>query len=341
MKVFVTGVDGYIGVMLVPLLVKHGYEVVGLDTGYYREGCLYNGIEDCPTVLRRDLRRIGDGDLDGIDAVVHLAELSNDPLGQHNPEITYGINHRASVKLAESAKRGGAKRFIYASSCSIYGQGNDDIKTEESAPNPQTTYAECKMLVERDVAAMADDDFSPTFMRNATAFGPSPRMRFDIVLNNLAGLAWTEKAIRMNGDGSAYRPLVHILDICDAIVCALEAPRHVVHNQVFNVGQDSDNYRIKQIAEIVQGVFPNCGIEFGTAGADNRSYRVSFEKIRSKLGFSCRRNATIGAVQLYALFKKIDMTKEVFTFRAFTRLKQLEHLIRLGQLDDQLFWRAS
>lgn len=341
MKVFVTGVDGYIGVMLVPLLVKHGYEVVGLDTGYYREGCLYNGIEDCPTVLRRDLRRIGDGDLDGIDAVVHLAELSNDPLGQHNPEITYGINHRASVKLAESAKRGGAKRFIYASSCSIYGKGNDDIKTEESAPNPQTTYAECKMLVERDVAAMADDDFSPTFMRNATAFGPSPRMRFDIVLNNLAGLAWTEKAIRMNGDGSAYRPLVHILDICDAIVCALEAPRHVVHNQVFNVGQDSDNYRIKQIAEIVQGVFPNCGIEFGTAGADNRSYRVSFEKIRSKLGFSCRRNATIGAVQLYALFKKIDMTKEVFTFRAFTRLKQLEHLIRLGQLDDQLFWRAS
>lgn len=341
MKVFVTGVDGYIGVMLVPLLVKHGYEVVGLDTGYYREGCLYNGIEDCPTVLRRDLRRIGDGDLDGIDAVVHLAELSNDPLGQHNPEITYGINHRASVKLAESAKRGGAKRFIYASSCSIYGKGNDDIKTEESAPNPQTTYAECKMLVERDVAAMADDDFSPTFMRNATAFGPSPRMRFDIVLNNLAGLAWTEKAIRMNGDGSAYRPLVHILDICDAIVCALEAPRHVIHNQVFNVGQDSDNYRIKQIAEIVQGVFPNCGIEFGTAGADNRSYRVSFEKIRSKLGFSCRRNATIGAVQLYALFKKIDMTKEVFTFRAFTRLKQLEHLIRLGQLDDQLFWRAS
>lgn len=341
MKVFVTGVDGYIGVMMVPLLQSRGHEVVALDTGYYRDGCLYNGIDDFPKVHRRDLRHLKDGDLDGIDAVVHLAELSNDPLGQHNPEITRGINHRASVNLAQLAKEAGAKRFIYASSCSVYGAGQDEVKTEMSSTNPQTTYAECKIAVERDVSAMAADDFSPTFMRNATAFGPSPRMRFDIVLNNLAGLAWTDKAIRMNGDGSAYRPLVHISDICDAVACALEAPRDKVHNQIFNVGQDSDNYRVKEIAQIVADVFPGCTIEFGPAGADNRSYKVSFEKIRNVLGFTCKRNAAIGAIQLHALFKKIDMTKEVFNFRAFTRLKQLEYLLRLGQLDDQLFWRTQ
>jgi nucleoside-diphosphate-sugar epimerase len=326
--------------MMAPLLQRRGHDVVALDTGYYRDGCLYDGIDDVPTVQRRDLRHMAEGDLDGVDAVVHLAELSNDPLGQHNPEITRGINHRASVRLAQIAKRGGAKRFIYASSCSVYGAGKDDIKSEESPTNPQTTYAECKVMVERDVSAMADDDFSPTFLRNATAFGPSPRMRFDIVLNNLAGLAWTDKAIRMNGDGSAYRPLVHILDICDAVACALEAPRAVVHNQIFNVGQDSDNYRVKDIAQIVGEVFPACAIEFGPNGADNRSYQVSFEKIRTKLGFECKRNAAVGATQLYELFRKIDMSKEVFNFRAFTRLKQLEYLLRLGQLDDQLFWRA-
>ncbi len=341
MKVFVTGVDGYIGVMLVPLLLKHRHEVVAVDTGYYRDGCLYNGIDDFPAVHRRDLRRLTQSDLTGFDAIIHLAELSNDPLGQHNPEITRRINHGASVSLARMAKDGGAKRFIYASSCSVYGAGNDEVKTELSPANPQTTYAECKVMVERDVSAMADDDFSPTFLRNATAFGPSPRMRFDIVLNNLAGLAWTEKAIRMNGDGSAYRPLVHILDICDAIIATLESPRPVIHNQTFNVGQDSDNYRIKEIAEIVAGVFPGCAVEFGPDGADNRSYRVSFEKIRTVLGFTCKRNATIGAAQLCAIFKKIEMTKDVFTFRAFTRLKQLEHLLRLGELDSQLFWRTE
>jgi len=341
MKVFVTGVDGYIGVMLVPLLMKHRHEVVALDTGYYRDGCLYDGIDDFPTVHRRDLRHLKDSDLDGFDAVIHLAELSNDPLGQHNPEITRGINHAASVKLARMAKEGGATRFIYASSCSVYGAGNDAIKTEESPTNPQTTYAECKVMVERDVSAMADDDFSPTFLRNATAFGPSPRMRFDIVLNNLAGLAWTEKAIRMNGDGSAYRPLVHILDICDAIVATLDSPRQKVHNQIFNVGQDSDNYRVKEIAQLVADVFPGCAVEFGPNGADSRSYRVSFDKIRNVLGFTCKRNAAIGAAQLCAIFKKIDMSKDVFNFRAFTRLKQLEHLLKLGELDSQLFWRAQ
>lgn len=341
MKVFVTGVDGYIGVMLVPLLLKQGHDVVGLDTGYYRDGCLYNGIDDLPHVVRKDLRQLDERDLEGFDAVIHLAELSNDPLGQHNPEITYSINHQASVALAQVAKKGGAKRFVYASSCSVYGAGNDSIKTEESTPNPQTTYAKCKVLVERDVSAMADDDFSPTFLRNATAFGPSPRMRFDIVLNNLAGLAWTEKAVRMTGDGSAYRPLVHILDICDAISCTLTAPRPVVHNQIFNVGQDSDNYRVKEIATIVHDVFPGTHVEFGPAGADNRSYRVSFSKISERLGFSCRRNATVGAVQLYALFKKIEMSKEVFAFRAYTRLRQLQHLLNQGALDEQLFWRAS
>jgi nucleoside-diphosphate-sugar epimerase len=210
---------------------------------------------------------------------------------------------------------------------------------EESSVNPQTAYAECKTLVERDVMPMADDSFSPTFMRNATAFGASPRMRFDIVLNNLAGLAWTTKEIKMTSDGTPWRPLVHALDICKAIVCALEAPRDVVHAQVFNVGDTSNNYRVKEIAEIIADIFTGCQLSFGDSGADNRSYRVSFEKINTTLpGFKCDWDAKRGAQQLFDLFTQIDMTKETFESRGFTRLKQLEYLIRTQQIDKDFFW---
>ncbi len=342
MRVLVTGTDGYIGIVLGPYLMERGHEVVGLDTGFYRNGWLYNnnGTTRFPAFINKDLRNITPADLEGFDAVVHLAELSNDPLGQLNPEITYKINHHGSVELAKKCKQVGLSRFVYASSCSVYGVGSDDYKTEESETNPQTAYAECKVRVERDVSPLADEDFSPTFLRNATAYGASPRMRFDIVLNNLAGLAWTTQQIKMISDGTPWRPLVHILDISQAVACTLEAPREAVHNQVFNVGDTGENYRVREIAGIVAETFPGCQLSLGSSGGDNRSYRVSFDKINTKLpGFKCRYNAQRGAEQLREVFERIGMTADIFEFRAYTRLKQLKHLIETHQLDSDLFWR--
>ncbi len=343
MQVLVTGVEGYIGVMLAPMLVARGHDVVGLDTGYYRDGWLYsdsNHMRRFPALINKDLRRITEKDIAGSEAVIHLAELSNDPLGQNSPENTYRINHLGSVALARLAKSLGVPRFIYTSSCSVYGAGTGDFLDESASTNPQTAYAKCKALVERDVGAMADDDFCPTFLRNATAYGVSPRMRFDIVLNNLSGLAWTTGRIAMTSDGTPWRPLVHVLDICKAIICALEAPRAAVHNQVFNVGHDEDNYRIREIAEIVGAAFPGCAVTMGSNGGDNRSYRVSFDKIHRLLpGFRCDWDARAGAEQLRELFQRIAMPEETFQFRAFTRLKQLEFLIRTRQIDDEFFWR--
>lgn len=339
MKVLVTGTEGYLGCLFAPLLLERGHEVTAVDTGFYKVGWLYNGTELTAKTLNKDIRHITLEDLQGIDAVVHMAELSNDPTGQLAPHITYEINHKGSVRLAELAKQAGVRRFVYMSSCSVYGVATEGDVTEESPINPQTAYAECKALVERDVRPMADDDFSPTFMRNATAFGASPRMRFDIVLNNLSGLAWTTKEIKMTSDGTPWRPLVHALDIAKALICVLEAPRDVVHNQIFNVGDTANNYRVKEIAEIVAETFPGCQLSFGSQGADNRSYRVSFEKINTQLpGFKCDWDARRGAQQLYNVFKQIDMTKDEFESRGFTRLKQLEYLIRTQQIDKDFFW---
>ncbi len=340
MKIFVTGTEGYLGSLLAPLLMQRGHEVIGLDTGFYKVGWLYNATDLTAKTLNKDLRQITEEDLQGVEAIVHMAELSNDPAGQLSPNITYDINHKGSVRLANLAKSAGVRRFVYMSSCSVYGVATEGDVTEESPVNPQTAYAECKTFVERDVKPLADDDFSPTFMRNATAFGASPRMRFDIVLNNLAGLAWTTKEIKMTSDGTPWRPLVHALDICKAIVCTLESPRDIVHNQIFNVGDTAQNYRVKQIAEIIADVFEGCKLSFGESGSDNRSYRVSFEKINTTLpGFKCEWNAELGAKQLYDLFKQIDMTEDIFLFRGFTRLKQLEYLIRTQQIDRDFFWK--
>ncbi len=341
MKVLVTGTEGYIGALLAPVLLDRGHEVVGLDTGFYRDGWLYNnGTTRLPTCINKDLRDITAEDLHEFEAVVHLAELSNDPLGQHNPEVTYEINHLGTVALAKRCKKVGITRFIYTSSCSVYGIGTGDLKTEESEPNPQTAYAKCKVLVERDLSALADDDFSPTFLRNATAYGPSPRMRFDLVLNNLAGLAWTTREIRLTSDGTPWRPLVHVLDICQAIACALEAPREVVHKQIFNVGDTKENYRVKEIAQVVSQTFPGCTLTLGVHDGDQRSYRVSFEKINARLpGFHCQRDVALGASQLRELFERIAMTHEIFAFRAYTRLRQLEYLIQTRQIDERFFWR--
>ncbi|HEY9878169.1 MAG TPA: SDR family oxidoreductase [Leptolyngbyaceae cyanobacterium] len=339
MKVLVTGTEGYLGCLLAPLLLKRGHEVIGVDTGFYKAGWLYNGTDLTAKTLNKDIRHITAEDLEGVEAIVHMAELSNDPLGKLAPTITYDINHKGSVRLAELAKAAGVRRFVYMSSCSVYGVATEDTVTEESEVNPQTAYAKCKALVERDVKPMADDGFSPTFMRNATAYGASPRMRFDIVLNNLSGLAWTTKEIRMTSDGTPWRPLVHALDIAKSIICTLEAPRDIVHNQVFNVGDTNHNYQVRQVAEIVANTFEGCQLSFGQADADNRSYRVSFEKINSTLpGFKCDWDAKRGAEQLYKVFQQIDMTEEMFTSRGFTRLKQLEYLIRTQQIDKDFFW---
>jgi nucleoside-diphosphate-sugar epimerase len=340
MKILVTGTEGYLGSLLAPLLIARGHEVIGVDTGYYKVGWLYNGTQTTAKTLNKDIRHIAAADLQGVEAVVHMAELSNDPAGQLSPTITYDINHKGSVRLAELAKEAGVSRFVYMSSCSVYGVAKDgEIADEKSTPNPQTAYAECKTLVERDLPPLATDDFSPTFMRNATAFGASPRMRFDIVLNNLSGLAWTTNEIKMTSDGTPWRPLVHALDICKAIICTLDAPRDIVHNQIFNVGDPSNTHRVRDIAEIVANTFTGCKLSFGEHSADNRSYLVSFEKINTILpGFKCEWNVEKGAKQLFEVFKQIDMQSETFTSNGFTRLKQLEYLIRTQQIDRDFFW---
>lgn len=344
MRIFVTGVDGYIGCVLVPRLVSEGHEVVGLDTGFYRDGWLYSDPAHFPvaaTTLCKDLRTIESQDLRGFDAVVHLAELSNDPLGANNPDITHDINHRGSVRLAEAAKAAGVPRFVYTSSCSVYGLATEDIVSEKSAVNPQTAYADCKVLVEQDLSKLADEDFCPVFLRNATAYGPSPRMRFDIVLNNLVGLACTTGKITMTSDGTPWRPLVHVEDICTAISCALAAPADAVHNEAFNVGCDEENYRILEIAEFVGRAYPDCEITFGDSSGDNRSYRVNFDKITNGLpGFRAVRRADEGAIELRDCFERIKLDAARFGFRAFTRLKQLEYLIETAQIDESFYWAA-
>ena len=340
MKILVTGIEGYLGCLLSPLLMEKGHEIIGVDTGFYKVGWLYNTNTNTAKTLNKDIRHISAEDLQDVEANVHMAELSNDPIGQLTPQITYEINHQGSVRLAELAKKVGVRRFIYMSSCSVYGIATKGDVTEVSPTNPQTTYADCKTLVEKDVQYLANDDFSPTFMRNATAFGASPRMRFDIVLNNLAGLAWTGKEIKMTSDGRPWRPLVHCLDICKAIACTLEAPRDIIHNQIFNVGDTANNYRVKEIAEIIAGIFPGCKLSFGDNGADSRSYRVSFEKINTMLpGFKCDWDAKQGAQQLFDVFSRIDLSTDYFMSRGFTRLKQLEYLIRTQQINKSFFWR--
>lgn len=343
MRVLVTGVDGYIGSVLCSRLLEQGFDVVGVDCGFYRDGWLYNDVGPRPLTFTKDIRRITRKDVEGFDAVVHLAELSNDPLGELDERVTYDINYLGSEALARTCKEVGVPRFVYTSSCSVYGFAEDGgDRDEQSAPNPQTAYARCKVLVEQSVGGLASAHFTPVFLRNATAFGASPRMRFDIVLNNLAGFAWTTNEIRMTSDGTPWRPLVHVEDICQAIILALKAPRDAVHNEIFNVGDDEQNYRIRDVASIVGRVFEGCTVTFGPSGGDNRSYRTSFAKIRRHLPeFRCHWSAERGARQLRDVFEQVRMTDDVFISRDFTRLKQLTHLLATRQIDADFFWRSA
>lgn len=343
MNILVTGTDGYIGSVLVSVLNSAGHCVTGFDTGYYKDGWLYSRpklTSESPRTIVKDLRLVDATDFEGIDAIVHMAELSNDPLGENKPEITNEINHLGSLRLAEVAKEAGIERFVYTSSCSVYGVSDAEFVDEESPTNPQTAYARCKVNVERDVAALGDSGFSPVFLRNATAYGASPRMRFDIVLNNLMGLAWTTGKIAMTSDGSPWRPLVHVEDICGAILCALEAPSETIAGEIFNVGSTAENYRIREVAEIVAETVPGCELVFGPSGGDNRSYRVNFDKIKERLpGFESRWTLQEGARELKSVFEQIDFDAERFEFRAFTRLRQLNYLTSTGQIDDRFFWK--
>jgi len=341
MKVLVTGIDGYIGAVLGPYLRYSGHEVYGLDTGYYRAGLLYDYHEDPVPSVRKDTRDVTEKDFAGFDAVVHLAELSNDPLGEHRTEVTFDINARGSMSVARAAKAAGVRRFVYFSSCSVYGIGGNDVKTEASAVGPKTAYAACKVACEDGLKDLLSPGFVTTCLRNATAFGASPRMRFDILLNNLAGLAWTTRRIAMTSDGTPWRPLVHVSDICQAADLVLQAPADAVYGEIFNVGDDAQNYRVREVAEIVGAAMPDCETSFGAHDPDNRSYRVSFGKIKKHLpDFSCRWSAQRGAEELIRLFRRIGMEKEAFLSEPFTRLKQLQRLIHDGQIDENFRWTA-
>ncbi|MEX2455408.1 MAG: SDR family oxidoreductase [Rhodospirillaceae bacterium] len=341
-RILVTGSSGYIGTVLMGELAARGYSPDGLDAGFYDNETLYRDGNDSPPRLVRDTRDLQVADLAGYDVVMHLAELSNDPLCMFNGDFTYDINYRGSATLAGKARDAGVRRFVYASSCSIYGTaGGDAAVTEEYRPDPQTAYARCKFLVEQDVRALASPDFTPVFLRNATAFGASPSMRFDVVVNNLCGQAWSDRRIALTSDGSPWRPLVHVRDICGAMIAAMEADADRVRGEAFNVGSDDQNYRVREIAEAVAAEFPGCELTLGGSDSDNRSYRVSFAKIRERLPeFRCQWNLERGTAELRQVFERIAMSRETFESPTFTRLRRIRELIESGRLDDTLRWRS-
>jgi nucleoside-diphosphate-sugar epimerase len=341
MRVLVTGHKGYIGTVMVPMLLQAGHGVVGLDSDLFEQCTFCPGILDVPE-LRVDLRDAQASNLEGFDAIIHLAALSNDPLGDLNPEITYDINHAASVRLARLAKDAGVPRFLYSSSCSSYGQAGDDLVDETAALNPITPYAISKVRVEQDVARLADDRFSPTFLRNATAYGVSPRLRFDLVLNNLTAWAYAQGRVHIKSDGTPWRPIVHIEDISRAFLAALAAPREVVHNQALNVGQTEENYRIRELADIVQEVVPGSYIDYAKdGGPDPRCYRVDFSKIQRLLpDFKPQWNARRGAEELYTAYREGELVIDDCEGPRFKRIDHLKRLLATGRLDAALRWRA-
>ncbi len=341
-RVLVTGHNGYIGSVLAPHFVQAGHQVVGLDTGYYSPCTLVPDVTPI-TWLRKDIRAVDIDDLRGFDAVVHLAALSNDPIGNMNEKWTEEINHHSSVRLAELAKEAGVRRFLFSSSCIMYGMSEAAVVTEESPLDPKTEYARSKVKSERAISALASDNFSPTFLRNGTVYGVSPRMRFDTVLNDLMGMAMTTGKVTLFSDGKPWRPVVHVQDVSRAFLAVLEAPLADVWNQAFNNGANHLNHQIFELAAIVAETVPDCKLEvLAQSGADQRTYKADFGKFaRVFPNFSFLWSAQQGARELYDTFKRIGLTHDQFTDKRFTRLKWLQHLLDSGQLDQSLRWQVE
>jgi nucleoside-diphosphate-sugar epimerase len=343
MRVLVTGHTGYIGAVLVPMLLEAKHAVTGLDTDFFA-GCDFNGGLISVPAMHKDLRDVTATDLNGFDAVIHLAALSNDPLSDLNPECTYEINHRASVRMAELTKTAGVPRFLFSSSCSLYGlAAGADFLTENAAFNPVTPYGESKVMVERDVSRLADDNFTPTFLRNSTAYGVSPRLRADLVVNNLVGFAYTTGEVLIASDGTPWRPLVHVEDICRAFLAILQARRELVHNQAFNVGRTEENYQIRDIAAMVEEIVPGSQVKYAEGGGpDLRCYRVNCDKIARTLpDFQPKWTVRSGIEQLYAAYKEHALNVEEFTGTRYIRIKHLRSLLATGCLHPTLRWSSQ
>jgi len=338
MRVLVTGHQGYIGSVLVPLLLDAGHDVAGLDAGLFT-GCTFDaaGLRAVPEA-EKDVRDVEALDLAGFDAVVHLANLSNDPLGNLDPALTYQINHEATVRLAERARAAGVGRFVFASSCSLYGAAGAGAVDERAAMNPVTPYGRAKALAEADLMMLASDEFSPVFMRNATVYGASPRLRFDLVVNNLTAWAVATGEVRMLSDGSPWRPLVHVHDVSSAVVAALEAPREAVHNQAFNVGRDAENYRVREVAELVGQAVPDCRVTFAPgASADTRTYRVAFSKIRDRMpDWAPEWTVPDGIAEVRDALKGRGLTPDMFEGPEYSRIAHLQSLLDDGRLGADL-----
>ncbi|MER5645326.1 SDR family oxidoreductase [Streptosporangium sp. NPDC002524] len=341
MRVLLTGHQGYLGSVMAPVLAAEGHEVTGLDSGLFA-GRVLGPVPDDPPGYAVDLRDVTPGLLAGVDAVVHLAALSNDPLGALAPELTYDINHRAAVRLARLAREAGVRRFLYASTCSVYGASGSDLVDEDAPLRPVTPYADSKVRVESDLLKLADDDFSPVFLRNATAFGYSPRLRADIVLNNLVGHALLSGEVRVLSDGTPWRPLVHAADIANAFALALTAPRDAVHARAFNVGTEENNVTVAEIAAEVAEAVPGSKVVItGETGADPRSYRVDFSRIRDALpGYRTMWTVKAGAVELAEAYGRFGLTEDGFR-RHFTRLAWLSARREAGTVDGSLRPRGA
>ena len=339
MRVLVTGHEGYIGAVLVPMLRSAGHEPVGLDTGYYVGGD-FGPAPARIEAISRDLRDVEAGDLEGIDAVVHLAAISNDPIGHLNPQVTYDINAHASVRLARAARDAGVGRFLFSSSCSLYGAAGDAPVDETSAFNPVTPYGRSKIIAEEGIHALASDAFTPVSLRNATAYGISPRLRGDVVINNLAGWAHATGEVRLQSDGRQWRPLVHVADIANAFIALLAADREAVHDQAFNVGRDDNNLQIRTVAELVHAAVPGSRVTFADgAGSDARDYRVDFRKLHERVPAAAPRwTVEEGIRDIVGAYARVGLTLEDLSGPRYTRLARINELKAAGRLDDELRW---